>query len=682
MTPQINAYHVEIDWTAFGRRFAVWSHRFPEGESNAYSKHGAILNAYRDGRLRSCQMKDRVVYALVGSPVKGRSGPKRWRGEDAMPGMRLVESPERLPVELMLPLLLRSREALPAGQRSVRDFSGVQPLIETVPETVRLPGDAAANRQTVLHVACDWDVHQALRTTGDGPEALIAILPKARSLRTHPGQWSSGAARAASAPLIARGGNGGYLYRAVGTSGFEQVPGAPASAWKPGMLVAGASVQNSKESSIPWAAANPDAQAKTRSAALGRLLEGIAAGLGTVVELRPAYATHEDRRVADRAGRVGLKGLPRIMWSNVKTSVLRSRPIILVDARLAADGHPVDPFHASLGRAQRWLGGGDVALRSLKRELAGRGWMEAPTKARVREIAAAWHAADKPEVMWVCVVDDPDRTDFLPGRIDTKAVIYPAACGRVLQSLYQSAVLRARPPVGRPAQKKGQDARAQNETATPAKSAETAEPRTESHALRAIVVNLALKAEILSGALMFDRDWMDDAAGYVFLAENTKEARHVRVAAMWFEGRSIHYEAFDSRAELSRALARLGRTPLACEPGAVLGLRGTLLLRDSGMRLMPPDTGSKAGWGVTLGVSVYPDLGCYSASRIEGWKDAVEKGIVLRRVDGGTGQDVMRIARMCLDPSVRLNDVTVFPAPFKVMREIEEMRAAWNLGVT
>lgn len=50
----------------------------------------------------------------------------------------------------------------------------------------------------------------------------------------------------------------------------------------------------------------------------------------------------------------------------------------------------------------------------------------------------------------------------------------------------------------------------------------------------------------------------------------------------------------------------------------------------------------------------------------------VEKALVLRQVErvGGTSaQDLEMMAGFCVDPTVRLNAATVWPAPYKLLRE-------------
>lgn len=672
MTPQINAYRADLDFAAFRRRFAVWTYQFPEGQRKNYSALPAIASAYEDGRLRSCEIVGSKVHALVGAtPGKAVKG-EPWRESATMPGMRLEEA-ERLPFELLLTLLLRSTEAIPSDRKAIRDFSGTLPLVASVREDVTLPGSTTSPKlEVVLHVACDWAVHPVTRVLDGHTETLFAILPEGRGFRTHSGQWSSNKSRKASQPTIERDKKTAYIYRPLEQGRYEQIPGASMSGWQQGMLVRGASVRNAKESDIAWAATDPSEQTQTRSAVLELLPGWVKTGLGDVLKLSSPYVKHEDRRIRDSSNTVGLSGLPKSMWARIRDTVLKGRRLALIDARLTPDAPLTDKLHAGLGRVQRLFGDAEVSQRCLRLELAKQGWLEAPTKDQVKHIAATWHAEDGPEVMWVCVVDDPERVAYLPGGMDTKPVIYEAAPMRTMQSLHQRQILNMRPP-------KGAKRRDDDDTSDDGSIVEnpvSGEPRTEPHALRSILVNLALKVEIQAGSLLWKREWLDAATPYVFLAQDDSDVGHVRYAALWFDKLQIVHKVFETRRELATMLAGLGRKPMAYDQKATFGLDDALLLRDTGMRLMPPNMGSKKGWGYTTGVSVYPELRCYSASKIGTWNGAIEKGIVLREVQGGDTDDVRRAARMCLDPSVRLNDVTVLPAPFKLIREVVEMRAA------
>ena len=77
--------------------------------------------------------------------------------------------------------------------------------------------------------------------------------------------------------------------------------------------------------------------------------------------------------------------------------------------------------------------------------------------------------------------------------------------------------------------------------------------------------------------------------------------------------------------------------------------------------------------GHFTGVRVVERLGAYYSSGSDNPKSLkVEKSLVLRqvgRVGGASARDLEMIAGFCVDPTVRLNSATVWPAPYKLLRE-------------
>lgn len=77
--------------------------------------------------------------------------------------------------------------------------------------------------------------------------------------------------------------------------------------------------------------------------------------------------------------------------------------------------------------------------------------------------------------------------------------------------------------------------------------------------------------------------------------------------------------------------------------------------------------------GHFTGVRVVERLGAYYSSGSDNPKSLkVEKSLVLRQVErvGGTSErDLEMMAGFCVDPTVRLNAATVWPAPYKLLRE-------------
>lgn len=246
------------------------------------------------------------------------------------------------------------------------------------------------------------------------------------------------------------------------------------------------------------------------------------------------------------------------------------------------------------------------------------------------------------------------------------------ASGRPLQSLAQDDVLLMKKPrvIGK---RKIGPCNADDSQELPMEP-EPASIKSGPHALRSILVNVSLKKELIDGRLAYERHWLEDAQAYLFFAPFDSLGAASQYDALWFTGKQIHHKRFQSKKQLENTANSLGRRVLAEKSTPAAGLSDPIIIEPTIIRLMPPDNGGgKSGWAMSLGVSVYPELMCYSASKIENWQKAVEKGIVLRRVANAEPADLERAARMCMDTSVRLSETTVIPAPFKMLREIQEI---------
>lgn len=99
---------------------------------------------------------------------------------------------------------------------------------------------------------------------------------------------------------------------------------------------------------------------------------------------------------------------------------------------------------------------------------------------------------------------------------------------------------------------------------------------------------------------------------------------------------------------------------------------GAVEIVTSPVRALPLFT-KKGMSGHFTGVRVVEGLGAYYSSGSDNPKSLkVEKALVLRqvvRVGGPSERDLEMMAGFCVDPTVRLNAATVWPAPYKLLRE-------------
>lgn len=199
-------------------------------------------------------------------------------------------------------------------------------------------------------------------------------------------------------------------------------------------------------------------------------------------------------------------------------------------------------------------------------------------------------------------------------------------------------------------------------------------------AVLVMLANSVLKDEVASRRLIMPREWLaTDFTGsvedYVFcdgFADGEDKIflgiRIARDGSLEFLEEPTEGRLYEN--VIGRNLAPVFRRLPSDPPRA--DFLGAVEIVTTPVRALPLFT-KKGMSGHFTGVRVVERLRSYYSSGSDNPKSLkVEKALVLRQVErvGGTSaQDLEMMAGFCVDPTVRLNAATVWPAPYKLLRE-------------
>lgn len=196
-----------------------------------------------------------------------------------------------------------------------------------------------------------------------------------------------------------------------------------------------------------------------------------------------------------------------------------------------------------------------------------------------------------------------------------------------------------------------------------------------------MLANQVMKLEVAGHQLMMPRDWLEESllgsvSHYVFCDEFDFGEDVISLGIQVKSSGMLQFFEAPSRGLLYETVVEKGLTPvfriqtekdrLPTDFGQAIEIR-TLDVR--ALPFLSRD-------GMTQhysGVRLLSDNGCYYASGSERpARVKVERALVLRhvsRVGDQQDSDLEMMAGLCVDPTIRINAATVWPAPFKLLRE-------------
>lgn len=199
-------------------------------------------------------------------------------------------------------------------------------------------------------------------------------------------------------------------------------------------------------------------------------------------------------------------------------------------------------------------------------------------------------------------------------------------------------------------------------------------------AVLVMLANSVLKDEVASKRLIMPREWVAaDFTGsvedYVFCDASAVGEDKIFAGLRVSRDGSLEFLEEPTEGRLYESVVARKLTPVfrrqPSDPPRADFL-GAVEIVTTPVRALPLFT-KKGMSGHFTGVRVVEGLGAYYSSGSDNPKSLkVEKALVLRqvsRIGGAGGRDLEMMAGFCVDPTVRLNAATVWPAPYKLLRE-------------
>lgn len=195
-----------------------------------------------------------------------------------------------------------------------------------------------------------------------------------------------------------------------------------------------------------------------------------------------------------------------------------------------------------------------------------------------------------------------------------------------------------------------------------------------------MLANAILKEEVSKRHLIMPREWLisgltGSVGDYVF-CDGFEVGEDKRFVGIRIDGGgSLEFLEEPTEGRLYETVRRRNLTPvfrrLESDPRRT-EFTDAVEIRNTPTRALPLMT-KKGMSGHFTGVRVVESLSAYYASGSDNPKSLkVEKALVLRQVErigGDSNFDLEMMAGFCVDPSVRINAASVWPAPYKLLRE-------------
>lgn len=195
-----------------------------------------------------------------------------------------------------------------------------------------------------------------------------------------------------------------------------------------------------------------------------------------------------------------------------------------------------------------------------------------------------------------------------------------------------------------------------------------------------MLANVLIKQEVVGKHLLLHREWVGHAATtdiekYLFCERFVHGEGAIYVGLRVSASGALDFTESRTLPKLLNVAEQRGLTPVfKCKPGdpSLEKSPGVIAVGDTPVKALPLLSRQDMTAHFT-GVRVVEELSAYYAAGAERpGPGKVEKATVLRQVRRAAGlrpEDLLLIAGCCVDPTVRLHAATVWPAPFKLVRE-------------
>jgi hypothetical protein len=574
------------------------------------------------------------------------------------------------------------------------DFSGVKwllPVDEKIefitPEMAAAPseddeGDEVKpkkfEKQSVDRKAINWDVLPV------GDQGVVALKLSVMSFRNHLVQRMTGDEAVPTGFTLEQTSERYHVYFRT-RDGFRAPKDVKwkylAQASKRPMLVMGPSIRHGKEG-LAWKYRN--FLKISRSYLYHTMVESLATTMKGLLSFEPLVPGFVDRRFpvsfdGKKATKTYCTLMTREMWGWAKTRYAGAT-VKLVDIRLKDGGVATDLLQENVTAFLTWAGASLEVLPPLRGRLGDDFTVE-----EVRRVLAEIAEAHQDGDLWICVADRRAWHGF-----DAKREFYRLLPNVAKQSLCRGTAIF---PSGKGAQLVFDAGKGKWKQAT-------------SH--RSALLSLAIKDEIVREKVS-PRHWLSAAAKYIFitgpfdLADPTA-GQHYGVLTVDETGR-IRTSTIEQQKLLGLLTeAKVAKTYLGLfveKPNVTLEIRnaikaaGGALIVDTDARIIPPSginlfnsrkTGEdkadgRLDWDLMTSVLSIDEVEGWAVGPIERSTDMIAKGLVVRTLDGGRDRQAILqdIKMMCADGAVHIGALTVYPAPFRYLREAIEMEIGDDL---
>ncbi|MGE8454637.1 MAG: hypothetical protein ACN6OP_29305 [Pseudomonadales bacterium] len=195
-----------------------------------------------------------------------------------------------------------------------------------------------------------------------------------------------------------------------------------------------------------------------------------------------------------------------------------------------------------------------------------------------------------------------------------------------------------------------------------------------------MLANVLIKQEVVGKHLLLHREWVAQAATmdieqYFFCERFVFGEEAIYVGLRVSASGALDFTESRALPKLINVAEERGLTPVfKCNPGdqSLQKWPGAIAVADTPIKALPLLSRQDMTSHFT-GLRVVEELNAYYAAGAERpGPGKIEKAVVLRHVSRGSGlspQDLAFVAGCCVDPTVRLHAATVWPAPFKLIRE-------------
>lgn len=633
---QLNLFQVSCSEAEFNKKFSLL--RYPlmgKRKKFSYSKLSVVQKAFEKKGYLSAHLTSNWLYLLA---FKEQAKTFQKHNFETLPHSLSKTKPKDdsnwLGLESLLQMLLHSRLFKLGFTHSVCSYEGEFSLL---PSTKKNQTSRAAIR---------WQVKKI-------DEHGYAFLPVLKAYRTHPFARRNESVSPEEIDLLGMVHQDTiYIYRKNEEGSFKELPSHQRKKenFQRGDLVLGPSIRRGKES-LSWMEFQNEKKSFTRTALIHNCIEKFKeTDLEQVFTIQPSEIDLRDRRIRTTKGKVSHKQETFQQVIEVLSSAFSGIPVILFDIRLYGDSN-IQALTEIVEKTALQFS----AKIQKKVPLIDLGPFS--SSGEIWQVISDQVQSSPENAIWLVVADNQPKK----GQLDTRPILYDLLGSNIPRQSVTNPYIFHRSGIVK-----------EKDTAFEAMIAE----------VQAAFVNLAVKVEVSKKRLLSSRSWQADAEPYLFVLEGRKKNFGSNEAVGFF-GLSItnNGELCFSHCDgiSTELLTGNSKIPIILNKNLFDNLASAkpILISVTPMRVLPPLDEKSKGWSKLAGILEYPELSAYSVGPIEKPKE-FGKGLVVREIVVPEALDEVavhrnRIMNLCSDASVRFKQLTVIPAPFKILAEYMDM---------